>query len=100
MKRTHVRVAAAGVALAMLLTGCGSSSAAPANDIVGSVTPGGGISADRCEANRKAGEITYLTGFDFAASAGIIDAVVAEQLGYFEKMCLNVKVQSGFDTAN
>jgi ABC-type nitrate/sulfonate/bicarbonate transport system substrate-binding protein len=99
MKFHRLRLTAAGVAVATLLSGCGGGDATAANDIEGAVTSGG-ISSDRCEANKKAGEITYLTGFDFAAAAGIIDAVVADELGYFEKMCLNVKVQSGFDTQN
>ena len=33
----------------------------------------------RCEANRAAGTITYLTGFDFAAAASIVDVVVADE---------------------
>src|SRR4051794_10316107 len=86
-------------ALAFLFAGCGSSKATKASDIVGTVTTSG-ISADRCAANKAAGQITYLTGFDYAASAGIIEAVVADELGYYNKMCLNVKVQSGFDTSN
>jgi ABC-type nitrate/sulfonate/bicarbonate transport system substrate-binding protein len=84
----------------MFMAGCGSSEADDtASDIVGEVTTSG-ITPERCDANKRAGQITYLTGFDFAASAGIIDAVVADQLGYFKKMCLDVKVQSGFDTSN
>lgn len=104
MKKCRIQAAAivatALLLLVGLLAGCGSGKSSTATDIVGSVTSANGISRDRCEANRKAGEITYLTGFDFAASAGIIDAVVADQMGYFTKMCLNVKVQSSFDSSN
>jgi NitT/TauT family transport system substrate-binding protein len=99
MKIGHRYIGVACAVLALLLSSCGSSTASSSSDIVGSVTTGG-ISADRCEANKKAGEITYLTGFDFAAAAGIIDVVVAKELGYFDAMCLNVKVESGFDTSN
>lgn len=84
--------------LALGLTGCGGKNSAQQTTI-GSVSRSG-ISADRCEANRRAGEITYLTGFDYSASASTVDVVLAKKLGYFEKMCLNVKLQSGFTTAN
>ena len=54
----------------------------------------------RCEANRAAGTITYLSGFDFAATASIVDVVVAEQSGYFDELCLDVELQPSFSTAN
>ena len=60
----------------------------------------GGISADRCAANKKAGKITYLSGFDFAASASIVDVVVAKDKGYYDKMCLDVDLKSGFSTTD
>src|SRR4051794_35971887 len=59
-----------------------------------------GISAARCVQNKQAGKITYLSGFDFAASAGIAEVVVAKERGYFDKMCLDVDLKSSFSTAN
>jgi ABC-type nitrate/sulfonate/bicarbonate transport system substrate-binding protein len=59
-----------------------------------------GISAARCEANKKAGKITYLSGFDFAASASIVEVVVAQKKGYYAKMCLDVDVKPGGSTEN
>jgi ABC-type nitrate/sulfonate/bicarbonate transport system substrate-binding protein len=59
-----------------------------------------GISPARCEANKKAGKITYLSGFDLAAAASIGEVVVAQKKGYFEKMCLDVDVKPSFSTAN
>ncbi len=56
--------------------------------------------ADRCEANRAAGTVTYLSSFDFAATASIVDVLVAEQAGYFDEMCLDVEVKPSFSTAN
>src|SRR4029078_8826332 len=44
--------------------------------------------ADRCEANKAAGKITYLSSFDFSASASIVEVIVAKQKGYFDDMCL------------
>ena len=54
----------------------------------------------RCEANRAAGSISYLTGFDFAATASIVDVLVARDRGYYAELCLDVDVASGFSTAN
>jgi NitT/TauT family transport system substrate-binding protein len=59
-----------------------------------------GIPAERCEANRAAGTITYLSGFDLAASASIIEVVVADEKGYFEEMCLDVDVRPSFTVQN
>ena len=54
----------------------------------------------RCEANRAAGTITYLSGFDFAAAASIVDVFVAERAGYFDELCLDVEIQPSFSTDN
>ena len=89
MKNRRLRMPFATIAALALLVGCGASSSKEAANIVGSVTATSGISPERCEANKKAGSITYLTGYDYAAAAGIIDVVVADQLGYFKKMCLS-----------
>ena len=51
---------------------------------------------ERCEANRAAGKLVFMTGFDFAAAAGIIENVVAKDEGYFDDMCLDVEIQPGF----
>ena len=53
-----------------------------------------GISAERCEANKAAGKITYLSSFDFAASPSIVDVVMADKKGYFDKLCLDVDLKS------
>jgi ABC-type nitrate/sulfonate/bicarbonate transport system substrate-binding protein len=64
------------------------------------VTAGQPFPAARCEANKAAGKIRYLSGFDFAATASIIDVVMAQQQGYFEDLCLDVELQPGFSTSN
>ena len=56
--------------------------------------------AERCQANRDAGTMTFVTGFDFAAAAGIIDAIVADAQGYFEELCIDFEVQPGFAPSN
>jgi ABC-type nitrate/sulfonate/bicarbonate transport system substrate-binding protein len=58
------------------------------------------ISPERCQQNKDAGKITYLSGFDFAAAAGIVDVVVADAKGYFDELCLDVELKSSFSTAN
>ena len=65
----------------------------------GAVT-GEAISPERCEANKAAGNITYLSSFDFAASPSIVDVVVADKQGYFDDLCLDVDLKSSFSTAN
>jgi ABC-type nitrate/sulfonate/bicarbonate transport system substrate-binding protein len=59
-----------------------------------------GISPERCEANKAAGKITYLSGFDFAASPSIVDVVMADKQGYFDQLCLDVELRSGISHTN
>jgi len=56
--------------------------------------------AERCDANREAGTITYLSGFDFTASASILDVQVAAAKGYYEDLCLDVELKPSFSTDN
>ena len=58
------------------------------------------VDPERCAANQEAGTITYLSSFDFAAAASIIDVVVAEESGYFDDLCLDVELAPSFSTAN
>ncbi len=69
-------------------------------DTATEVVAGQPFPEERCAENRGAGTITYLSGFDFAASASIIDVVVAEQAGYFDDLCLDVELKSSLSTAN
>ena len=54
----------------------------------------------RCDANKAVGKITYLSSFDFAAAASIVDVVVAKEKGYFDKLCLDVDLKPSFSTSN
>ena len=67
---------------------------------VSAVVAGDTFPDDRCAANEAAGTITYLTGFDFAATASIVDVIVAEANGYYEELCLDVEITPSFSTAN
>ncbi|WP_241961145.1 ABC transporter substrate-binding protein [Salinibacterium hongtaonis] len=53
------------------------------------------ISAERCEENKAAGEIGFLTGYQYQASASILEVLAAEKLGYFDALCLDVTIQPG-----
>ncbi|WP_176083760.1 ABC transporter substrate-binding protein [Martelella sp. HB161492] len=53
------------------------------------------ISADRCEANKAAGKITFLTSFAYAATLGILDVVAAKERGLFDDLCLDVAIEPG-----
>jgi ABC-type nitrate/sulfonate/bicarbonate transport system substrate-binding protein len=106
--RTPHSIAMVAVAtLSLTATSCGEND----SDAVDAVTATSSRASDevaagaqfpqaRCEANRAAGKITYVSGFDFAATASIVDVVVAEDRGYFEDLCLDVELQPGFSTTN
>ncbi|TIH38717.1 ABC transporter substrate-binding protein [Subtercola vilae] len=95
LRATALPVLALVVAAVAVLTGC-SSNSTPAP----SVSPGSAVSAARCAENKAAGTLTYVTGFQYQASASILDILAAKQLGYFAAVCLDVKIQPGTgDTA-
>jgi len=56
--------------------------------------------AARCEANQQAGTITYLSSYDFAASASIVDVLVADAKGYYDDLCLDIKIINSFSEKN
>lgn len=64
------------------------------------VTADAPFPADRCAANQAAGPITYLSSFDFTASASIVDVLVAKDRGYFEELCLDVTLKPSFSSEN
>ncbi len=103
------RFAATVLACSVVAVSCSSASTSPATTPV--TTPPTAPAADqvvagkpfptaRCEANKAAGKITYLSSFDFAAAASIVDVLVAKEKGYFDALCLNVEVKASFSTAN
>ena len=112
-QRTPLLTAFVAAALATLALGACGSSGGGTTASTGSPTTGSpttapsvgdvtaaGIPPARCAANKAAGRITYLSGFDFSASASIVEVIVAQQKGYFEKMCLDVDLKASFSTAN
>jgi len=87
----------------VLLAACGDDTApssSSSSSSGGDVVAGEAFPAERCEANRTAGTITYLSSFDFAATASIVEVLVAKERGYFDELCLDVEVKPSFSTAN
>lgn len=64
------------------------------------VLHGAPFSSVRCQLNRAAGPITFLTNHSLAASAGIIEVVTAEALGLYDQLCLDVKIVPSFAAEN
>lgn len=97
------RLAAAlvGVTALVSLAACGSSSSPlSGGDDAGSgaSSPAAGASVipqSRCDENKAAGTLTYLTGYHYQASASILEVLAAEKLGYYGDVCLDVKIQPG-----
>ncbi len=56
--------------------------------------------AERCAANRAAGKITYLSGYDLTAGASILDVQVAKAKGYYDDLCLDVDIKPSFSVEN
>lgn len=76
---------------------------APGTDAPSTVSPvvaGEAFPADRCQANRDAGTIGFMTSFDFAAAASIVEVLVADNAGYYDALCLDVTIEPSFSTAN
>lgn len=78
---------------AMLMSACSNNGQ---TDKAGNDLPVLG-SEERTELNKAAGEITYMTGFYYAASPPDVQVVVADELGYFEELGLNVEIIPGLD---
>jgi len=86
-------------ALALLAAACSddvSDAAELGGDPEAILSSGDFTTEERCEANEAAGTITYLSAFDFAAAASILDVIVADAEGYFEELCLDVEIVPGF----
>ncbi|WP_232466269.1 MULTISPECIES: ABC transporter substrate-binding protein [unclassified Diaminobutyricimonas] len=76
---------AGALAAALTLSAC--ATAAPA--------PSGSDGADpNCERNREAGTITYISGYGYSASAGQLDVFLAEEMGLFDELCLDVEINA------
>ncbi len=86
-RRRALLLAALLGAVLVVLAACGSGAAAGGHT-------GSAVSRAECAKNRAAGTITYASPFGYDASAGILEAFVAQKLGYFQSLCLTVQFVS------
>ncbi|GAB3606113.1 ABC transporter substrate-binding protein [Conyzicola nivalis] len=94
--RTRLAIAATVIAtVAIGLTACSPTASAPSDTSADAASEGSAISAERCELNKAAGKINFLTGYFYQASASILNTVAADELGYFDALCLDVDIQPG-----
>jgi ABC-type nitrate/sulfonate/bicarbonate transport system substrate-binding protein len=96
--RRPLRLAALVAAIALFAAACGNDSSD--NSATPPADEGAAGEVDRCQVNQDAGTITFVTGFDFAAAAGIAEVIVADANGYFDELCLDVEIQPGFAPSN
>ncbi|NYH53074.1 MULTISPECIES: ABC transporter substrate-binding protein [Nocardiopsis] len=89
-RRLRPVLATAAASVLLLTAACAGEEAA--DDTTEAATV---IDEERCEANRAAGTVTYITGYQYQASVSILEAVAADALGYFEAVCLDVEIQPG-----
>ncbi|WP_449281525.1 ABC transporter substrate-binding protein, partial [Leucobacter sp.] len=84
-RRRARRVAAllAACAAVVPLAACGGG---------GGPVAGGLLDEAACARNAGAGTITYVSGYGYSASAGQLDVFLAEELGYFDDLCLDVEI--------
>ncbi|MFD4422279.1 ABC transporter substrate-binding protein [Agromyces sp. NPDC058484] len=52
------------------------------------------VDEQTCERNEAVGTITYISGYGYSASAGQMDVFLAEELGYFDALCLDVEINA------
>jgi ABC-type nitrate/sulfonate/bicarbonate transport system substrate-binding protein len=88
-------VASSLVASSLVAGAMGGSALGAGSEAGATASKGVLVSSARCAANRSAGTITYLTGFDWQASTGILDPIAAQAQGFYRAMCLTVAFKPG-----
>ena len=86
--------------MAMALVAAACSDDATSDDASGDSAESSATAEERCETNRAYGPVTFVTAFDYAAAAGIVELIVADAEGYFEELCIDVEIQPGFAPSN
>ncbi|MGW9182903.1 ABC transporter substrate-binding protein [Agromyces sp. NPDC055661] len=89
---TSRRFAGAAAALAAIVALGGCAASADASDVAADAD----VLVDdaTCERNRDVGTITYISGYGYSASAGQLDVFLADELGYFDALCLDVEINA------
>lgn len=85
-----------GLSVALLLTTALALSACTTTggDTPSADYPDALISQQDCDRNAAAGTITYISGYGYSASAGQLDVFLADELGYFDDLCLDVEINA------
>ncbi|NYD65546.1 ABC transporter substrate-binding protein [Agromyces atrinae] len=91
----RLRTALALVGVAALTATLAACSTDEADSAAPGSTAGSAISAERCAENEAAGTVTYLTGYQYQASASILEVIAAKELGYFDALCIDLDIQPG-----
>ncbi len=91
-RRRAAWTVAGATAATLLLGACSSGGPAPADE--GSLPEGAIVDAETCARNQAAGTITYISGYGYSASAGQLDVFLADELGYFDDLCLDVEINA------
>ncbi len=90
--KTRFRTAAALTCVLAATLTLGACAAQPGSG--GTTSSDAAIDADACRRNKDAGTITYISGYGYSASAGQLDVFLAQQLGYFTELCLDVEINA------
>lgn len=77
------------LAATLTLGGCAAQQSAG-----GTAPENAAVDSDTCQRNQDAGTITYISGYGYSASAGQLDVFLAEELGYFDELCLDVEINA------
>lgn len=94
-RRILTRSVVVGAAASALVALAGCATSDDTAPISADADTGSATSAERCAENEAAGTITFLTGYQYQASASILEIVAADELGYFDDLCLDVEIQPG-----
>lgn len=87
-------VCSLGIVISGLVSATVFGSVAVSGASTAKAAPKALISSGRCALNEAAGQINFLSNYDWVMSPGIIDVLAASKLGYFKDMCLNVNLSA------
>ncbi len=79
-------VIAAALTLSACASGPGTTPSGSGSDVL--------IDKAACDRNSAVGPITYISGYGYSASAGQVDVFLAEEMGYFDALCLDVEINA------
>lgn len=86
VKRSFTAVAGSLAGLLLLAACSDSDSDKPDVEVA--------VDDETCKRNEDAGTITYISGYGYSASAGQMDVFIADELGYFDELCLDVDINA------